>query len=279
MEPGCRLLVADDSAGIRQMFRMAAARASTPVTVIEASGGKQCQALLHKCNPQLAFIDNYMPGPSGIEIVAEARRAGLKTFITLISARPDDELFELARQLRVYEFLVKPFRVEDILSIIRTYNHIAAPLRTLIVDDSETTRQVMQRVLAKSVFRLLLEQAPDGETATALCRSEFFDVVFLDCNMPRLDGLATLKRLKKHNPCIKVVMMSSEHNPKREQAAAELGAAAFLPKPFSIIDAEAVLHQLYGLPVPRLSLADEDDIALPQLLTREAVSMRSLRSH
>jgi two-component system response regulator (stage 0 sporulation protein F) len=259
MQPGCRILVADDSVGTRQLFRAAAARASAPVTLLEAADGDACRELLHKSSPHIAFIDNCMPGPSGIEIVCDARKAGLKTFITLISARPDDELFELARQLKVYEFLVKPFGVRDIHAIIRTYNHLAAPLRTLIVDDSQSTRQIIQKVLAKSFFHLLLEEAPDGETATDLCRSEFFDVVFLDCNMPGLDGWATLERLKQHNPSIKVVMMSSERHPDREHSARRLGAAAFLPKPFSVTDAEVILHQLYGLPVPRLNLAEDDD--------------------
>lgn len=274
MQSGCRMLVADDSAQTRQLFRDAAARASTPVTLIEASDGTQCRELLHKVNPQLAFIDNYMPGPSGIEIVAEARKAGVTTFITLMSARPDDELFDLARQLKVYEFLVKPFRVADIHSIIRTYNHLAAPLRALIVDDSRSTRQIIQKVLARSVFRLMVELAPDGEIATELCRSEFFDVVFLDCNMPGLDGLATLVRLKEHNPSIKVVMMSSERHPGHERSAQQLGAAAFLHKPFSVTQAEEILHHLYGLPVPKLNLPEDDGLAPPHLFGSDPLLAR-----
>jgi DNA-binding NtrC family response regulator len=263
MQHGCRILVADDSAGTRQLFRQAAARATAPVTLLEAKDGHQCRELLHKNIVQMAFIDNYMPGPSGIELVWEARKAGLNTFITLISARPDDELFELARQLKVYEFLVKPFGMSDIHAIIRTYNHLASPLRALIVDDSRSTRQIIRKVLAQSVFRLLLEQAPDGEAAAELCRTEFFDVVFLDCNMPGLDGLATLQRLKQHNPSLKVVMMSSD--PSREVAVRQFGVAAFLSKPFSLAHAEAVLHQLYGLPVPRLSVEGEPDAPFPIL--------------
>jgi DNA-binding NtrC family response regulator len=281
MDTGCRMLVADDSAGTRQLFRAAAARASAPVTLIEASDGHQCKELLHKGNVQIAFIDNYMPGPSGIEIVWEARKAGLKTFITLISARPDDELFDLARQLKVYEFLIKPFGVSDIHSIIRTYNHLAAPLRALIVDDSRSTRQIIRKVLAQSVFRLLLEQAPDGETAAELCRSEFFDIVFLDCNMPGLDGLATLERLKQHNPSIKVIMMSSERHRTRVFSAHQRGAA-FLHKPFSVTQAEAILHQLYGLPVPRLNAAESEAETLTHFMRserRKAAQSLATRRH
>ena len=254
MEPGCRMLVADDSAATRQIFRKAAARAGMPVSIVEASSGDECKALICKGHLQLAFIDIYMPGASGIDVALAARQAGVKTFITLMSAREDDELFAIARQLKVYEFLVKPFGVADVQSIIRTYNHLASPLRALIVDDSETTRNLIQKVLARSVFRLMLEQAADGETAVAICRSELFDVVFLDCNMPGVSGLATLKRLKAHNPLIKVVMISGELDQRRKQAAAKLGAAAVMPKPFSTDQVDMVLHRVYGLPIPMLKM-------------------------
>jgi DNA-binding NtrC family response regulator len=261
MDSGCRILVADDTPAIHHIFREVAARACMPVTLLEASDGHACMELLNRNDVQLAFIDHYMPGLSGVEIVWNARRAGLKTFITLMSGRPDEELFELARQLRVYEFLVKPFRMAAVQSIIRTYNHIAAPLRGLIVDGSRSTRQVIRKVLAQSVFRLLLEQAHDVESAKELCESEYFDIVFLDGDLPERDTLVA--DLKKHNPAIKIVMITSERG--RDQT----GAAAVLPKPFSIREAEAVLHELYGLPVPKLN-ATEGELAdlAPKRLVR-----------
>ncbi|MCZ7660760.1 MAG: response regulator [Xanthobacteraceae bacterium] len=248
MDSGCRILVADDTPAIHQIFREVAARARMPVTLIEASDGKACMEQLNRNDVQLAFIDHYMPGMSGIEVVWNARRAGLKTFMTLMSGQPDEELFELARQLRVYEFLVKPFRIASVQSIIRTYNHIAAPVRGLIVDGSRATRQVIRKVLAQSVFRLLLEQAHDFESARELCDTEFFDVAFLDGDLPERDEL--IAALKAHNPAVKVVVIANVRGRGLE------GTAAVLSKPFTIGEAEAVLHQLYGLPVPRLNAGD-----------------------
>ena len=97
MDSGCRILVADDTAAIHQIFREAAARARMPVTLLEATDGHQCMEILNRNDVQLAFIDNYMPGMSGIEIVWNVRRAGLKTFMTLMSGRPDEELFDELR--------------------------------------------------------------------------------------------------------------------------------------------------------------------------------------
>lgn len=275
MESGCRILVADDSAMTRQIFRKAVARAHMSVTLLEASNGHQCKELLVGGQVHLAFIDVYMPGPSGIEVALAVRQARMKTFITLMSAREDDELFDLARQLKVYEFLVKPFELADIHSIIRTYNHVAAPMRALIVDQSTSARQIIEKVLYRSVFHLTLEQAPDEGNAVAACRSDLFDIVFLDCNMPGPIGFSTLKRLKSINPAIKVVMMSSERNPKRAQMATDMGAAAFVHKPFSADQIDAVLHQLYGLPISMLNTSEANISAITPSFLMRAESLRN----
>jgi len=162
------MLVADDSAATRRIVREAAARAHMPVMFHEATTGNECKEVIVNGHMHLAFVDIYMPGLSGVEVVLAARQAGVKTFFTLMSAREDDELFEIARQLKVYEFLVKPFGVADVQSIIKTYNHLASPLRALIVDDSETTRKIIQKVLARSVFRVMLEQTADGDMSVGL---------------------------------------------------------------------------------------------------------------
>jgi CheY-like chemotaxis protein len=143
--------------------------------------------------------------------------------------------------------------VRDVEAIIDTYRRIAKPAKVLVVDDSMTMRRVIQKVLAGSIFRMDCYEAPDGETALAFSASVCFDVIFLDCNMPGLDGLATLDRLLLRNPDAKVVMISGEHDKNRETRAVRRGAAAFMYKPFYAPDVDAVLHRLFGLRAPGLA--------------------------
>src|SRR5262249_51796914 len=117
--------------------------------------------------------------------------------------------------------------------------------KVLIVDDSTTVRKIVQRALAGSIFRMDCYEAPDGETALADCARIDFDVIFLDCNMPGLDGLATLDRLRLRSPSAAVVMISAER-------ALQRGAAAFMYKPFRPRHVDAVLRRLFGLRVPDL---------------------------
>jgi CheY-like chemotaxis protein len=126
-------------------------------------------------------------------------------------------------------------------------------MNVLLVDDSPTFLKIMHKVLARSVFRLNIKEANAGDLAIARCREETFDVVFLDVNMPGLNGHETLAHLVRDRPQTKVVMISSEHNTSRERKALKLGAAGVMHKPFFPTEIDAVLHQLFGLQSPKLA--------------------------
>jgi two-component system chemotaxis response regulator CheY len=143
---------------------------------------------------------------------------------------------------------------------MRTYARISSPTRVLIVDDSSAVRQIVQKVVNGSVFNCTISEASDGESALTLARTTAFDAILLDRNMPELDGLDTMKRLRVIEPSLKIVMMSSEHDLAREHQALDGGACAFLRKPFHSPDVDRVLHAAFGLRSPNLKLsASEPD--------------------
>lgn len=247
-----QMLVADDSLVVHEIFREAAERANIPINVVSTTNGRECMALLGRGDLGLAFIDVHMPEKSGMDALWGARHEGNKTFVTLMSGTPTDQLIDLAQELKAYEFLQKPFSVADVLAIIGTYERIAAPMRALVVDDSATVRKLIQKVLSASIFHIEVDYAADGMSALARCREDGIDIVFLDCNMPGLDGFATLSGLVARDPRLKVVMISAEKNADNERAALEAGALAFLHKPFYSTHVDALLHKLYGLRSPNL---------------------------
>jgi CheY-like chemotaxis protein len=220
--------------------------------LVTAQDGQECLSFLQGGDIDLAFIDTNMPGMSGMEALGRARFAGNRTFVVLMSMRDDDARLEVARQLQVYEYLVKPFTataVEDILSV---YRRITTRRRTLVVDDSGTIRKVMRRVLQRSLFRLTLEEASNGEAALKLLDAGGFGVVFLDYNMPGLNGQATLERIRGMDPETKVIMVSAWRDEDRVQATLASGASAFLFKPFFAVDVDRALHTALGLKLPQL---------------------------
>jgi len=75
--------------------------------------------------------------------------------------------------------------------------------------------------------------------------------VFLDYNMPGLNGVETLSEIKRQYPQLRVVIMTSTENDVIAERARAAGAAAFLRKPFYPADIDAILHRLFGLQAQR----------------------------
>jgi two-component system chemotaxis response regulator CheY len=230
-----------------------------------AHNGRDCLTMLNGSNVDLAFIDVHMPELSGTEAFWSARKQGIQTFVTLMSNPPAAEAVELAIKLRAYEFLFKPFTVGDAVATMKTYARISSLTKVLIVDDSSAVRQIVQKIVQGSVFNCEITEAGDGETALTLCRTTEFDVVFLDCNMPGLSGLGTMKRLLLIDPSLKFVMISGAANLAHERQALDSGACAFLHKPFNSQDVDRVLHAAFGLRSPNLKVTASEpsfDVAI-----------------
>ena len=104
----------------------------------------------------------------------------------------------------------------------------------LVIDDVKFVRDLLRQFLTKAGHEV--SEADDGMTAAALYSDRPPDLVICDLVMPNKDGLETLRELRRLNPKAKVIMISGgvpENNAENIAAARELGAVAFLPKPFS----------------------------------------------
>ena len=213
MQRSISMLIADDSHTTQQLLTEAARASKLPLRLSATDNGRDCLTLLNGSNVDLAFIDVHMPELSGTEAFWSARKLGNKAFVTLMSSPPAAEAVEMAIKLQAYEFLFKPFTLDDALCIMKTYARITSPTKLLVVDDSSSVRQIVQKIVNGSVFNCEVAEAGDGETAMALSRTSEFDAVFLDCNMPGMSGLATMKRLMLIQPSLKVVMISAERSP------------------------------------------------------------------
>jgi CheY-like chemotaxis protein len=248
-----KVLVADDSRLVHDVFHQISAHSTIPFDVVSAEDGQQTWDALNRGGIHLAFIDVNMPEMSGMEAVGKARTGGNKTFVTLMSANANQRRMQLAQQLRVYEFLAKPFTTEQVMEILKTYCRVTVPSDALVVDDSATVRRIIKKVFANSIFNIDVTEAGNGQTALDYCENGEFDFVFLDCNMPGLPGTATLERLLERDPGVKAIMITGERNEARRRWALDRGATAFLYKPFNATDVDRELHALFGLRVPQLA--------------------------
>lgn len=105
-------------------------------------------------------------------------------------------------------------------------------IRVLVVDDSAFMRKVMRDLLESEPGIVVIDTARDGLDALQKAAVLKPDVITLDIEMPKLDGLAALQRLMTENP-LPVVMVSSltQNGAEATMKALALGAVDFVPKP------------------------------------------------
>jgi two-component system nitrogen regulation response regulator NtrX len=103
--------------------------------------------------------------------------------------------------------------------------------RILVVDDEQNIRWSLGNVLGDAGFRVVC--AEDGEEALAAVEAEPPDAVFLDIELPKLNGMEVLRRLRTERPDVSVVMISGHATIERAVEATRLGAFDFVEKPFS----------------------------------------------
>jgi two-component system chemotaxis response regulator CheY len=102
----------------------------------------------------------------------------------------------------------------------------------LVVDDSRVVRKVARRILDDLGFEVA--EAGDGAEGLAWCRTEMPDIVLLDWNMPVMDGLEFLRRLRQEpgGAAPRVVFCSVESDLDRVRQALDAGADEYIMKPF-----------------------------------------------
>ena len=111
---------------------------------------------------------------------------------------------------------------------------MAKPLRFLVVDDSSTMRRIIANLLKECGFGEV-DEAPHGVAALQKLRSDRFDLVVSDINMPAMNGFDMLAEIKKDASLrsTPVLLVTAEARRQDILQATALGAAGYVVKPFT----------------------------------------------
>lgn len=103
-------------------------------------------------------------------------------------------------------------------------------VRVLIVDDSPDFRKVLKHLLQKEEDVTLVGEAQDGEEAFVLAEQLRPQVILMDIDMPRLNGLEATRQIKSRRPEAKIVIVGIHDEEAYRRAALECGANGFVLK-------------------------------------------------
>ena len=115
-------------------------------------------------------------------------------------------------------------------------------MRLLVVEDEHSLREDIARKLRLSGYEV--DACADGEAALEALAAERYDLVLLDLNLPKVDGMQVLRTLRRHDleTCVLILSARSEIADKVE--GLDAGANDYLSKPFHLAELEARVRSL-----------------------------------
>jgi two-component system KDP operon response regulator KdpE len=106
------------------------------------------------------------------------------------------------------------------------------PGTILVVDDEISIRRALNTTLQKLGFKIV--EAARGEEALSLVRTNPFDAVLLDINMPGMNGIDTCKNIRRLFPRIPILMLTVRDSEDDKVQALDAGADDYITKPFQL---------------------------------------------
>lgn len=108
------------------------------------------------------------------------------------------------------------------------------PGRILVIDDDRAARLLLERVLVRAGYQVVL--ADDAEQGLAHLNAGGFDLLVTDKNLPGIDGLELVRRARAQNPKLQAVLVTGFPTTETRAHATGLGVFAYVTKPFGVHD-------------------------------------------
>lgn len=103
-------------------------------------------------------------------------------------------------------------------------------IKIMIVDDHALIREGLNRILSFEEDIKIVGEAKNGEEALKKIKDTEVDIILLDINMEKLDGIQTLKKIKEEKPNIKIIMLTVEKQRRKVFESLDFGADGYVLK-------------------------------------------------
>ncbi|NCC71936.1 MAG: response regulator [Sphingobacteriia bacterium] len=229
----------------------------------EASGGKEAAGKLHTAIEKQApfdimLIDFHMPEMDGLESVKSINSSKtIKPLPKIVLLSSDDVTISRDKLLKlgINKYLVKPIFQNDLIRVLndlisgipekttgdsgiskKGVQLLKTPLLALLAEDNLINQKMISAILSN--IGLVITTASNGKEATDLTTSENFDIIFMDVQMPEMDGFEATriirereKNLGKHTPIIALTAHAMKGDRDKCLAA---GMDEYITKPIAL---------------------------------------------
>jgi CheY-like chemotaxis protein len=204
-----------------------------------AYDGEEALEALKQGKHDVMVLDLRMPGIDGIEVLRRAKKRNPDVQVVVLTGHGTEEDEEQAKKLGAFAYLKKPVNIDHLIGALKKEK-----MKVLLVDDEkEFVESLSERLELRN---LEADVAYDGEEALEALKQGKHDVMVLDLRMPGIDGIEVLRRAKKRNPDVQIVVLTGHGTEKDEEQAKKLGAFAYLKKPVDIDHLVGTLNKVWG---------------------------------
>jgi signal transduction histidine kinase/CheY-like chemotaxis protein len=264
---GLRVLIADDNACNRLILaEVVQGWGMAPVTVADGLAALDALESAHSSgNPfPIALLDYQMPGLDGSTLAGRIREnLNLKdTKILILTSADNRDGVTRAQQARVEGRLLKPVRPSDLLSAVlaalgqNAINPVAAPpaeipeparsLRILLAEDNPVNQKLALRLLEKRGHSVLV--AGDGQEALALFETHAVDLILMDLQMPKMNGIEATRAIRESgrngSARTPIVAMTACALASDRQRCMDAGMNGYLSKPVRATELYEMIDKL-----------------------------------
>ena len=228
------VLIVDDEKNMRKT--LADILGEEGYQVAAAATGEEAVELCSKQDFDVVLMDVRMPGMGGVEAFRQIRRHREGVRVILMSAYDMDRLKEAALDEGAIAFLAKPLDLQKVVQLIGEVKETAI----LVVEDDTRTADLLGATLKQQGYRVTVTQSPHD--ALELVEQIRFDLVFLDVNLPAMNGLELYLAIKKITPTAVAIMITG-----MEKEFERLAREAVRRNAYTIVRKPLEIGEILGL--------------------------------
>lgn len=232
-----RVLVVDDDETTRKQLNRILSKEGCDVLL--AADGAQAAEVFENERPGIVMTDLRMPKIDGMELLHHVKKMEPLTQVILITAHGDYDLAIHALRGGALDYLRKPIDLDQLfLAIGRAKENLArfrdvvARPKVLIVEDDETARNRLSRVLSKEGYNVFA--AADGDEGVRMFEENRPDVVMTDLKLPKKNGLEVLRAVRGISDSVETILFTGYGDEEAAIDAMREGATNYLRKPIDL---------------------------------------------
>ncbi len=227
--------------------------------VLRVDNGTQGLEILQAESPMVAIVNHELEDGDGVDVLKQICAKHSSCEAILVTSGGEMEAAIEVLRAGALDYLHRPVDIELLRVALgrarerRGLRMVAEPPTILILEDHDTTRKRLVRVLEKENYNVL--SADNGDDGMRLIRENRVDLVMSDIKMPHKDGLEVLHEIKSEGADVEVIVVTGYGDEEIVVQALRDGAVNFLRKPIDIEQMLLAIQKALDFQTARRSLA------------------------